>query len=82
MQILRLGPAKGLESTPIPWAPASILPSEEWGLCTFLAVLNSSHRPSDTLELARNLGSFGLEKAYRTGEFEQLEYNNVLIDFF
>lgn len=81
MQILRLGTAKGLESTPIPWAPASILPSEEQGLCTFLAVLNSSHRPSDTLKLARNVGSLGLEKACRIGEFEQLVYNNVLIHF-
>lgn len=64
-----------------PCAPASMLPNEEQGLCTFLAVLNSSHRASDILELATNAGSLGLEKACRIWEFEQLVCNNVLIHF-
>lgn len=81
MQILRVHTAMGLEPTPISWVPASTLPSEEQGLCTFLAVLNSSHRPSDTLELAINVGSLGLGKACRIGKFEQLVCNNVLIHF-
>lgn len=72
----------GLDPMPTLAILASILPSEDQGLCTFFSVLNFSHRPSDILELAINVGSFGLGKACRIWEFEQLVHNNVLIHFF